>query len=219
MKNILLVCSTKLEIEPFLNLINNKKVSDNKYIINKNKITILISGIGITAITYSLTKQILINSYDLIINIGISGAFDKNIKIGEVLNINKDRFGDLGIENKNGFDTLFESGFINNNDFPFTNGELLNDFSEPLRLKKATAITVNKTSGTESSIKILVSKFHAQTESMEGAAFFYVCMMEKTRCLQIRAISNYVEEKNKSLWNIPLSVKNLATELKIFLEY
>ena len=48
---------------------------------------------------------------------------------------------------------------------------------------------------------------------MEGAAFFYVCLQEKIPFLQIRSISNYVEKRNKSNWNIPLAIDNLNVVL------
>jgi len=48
---------------------------------------------------------------------------------------------------------------------------------------------------------------------MEGAAFFYVCLQEKAPFIQIRSISNYVGEQDKSKWEISLAVKNLNNVL------
>jgi len=45
---------------------------------------------------------------------------------------------------------------------------------------------------------------------MEGAAFLYACLLEGISCLQIRAISNKVERRNKDNWDIKLAVKNLT---------
>jgi futalosine hydrolase len=44
---------------------------------------------------------------------------------------------------------------------------------------------------------------------MEGAAFFYACEEANVDGLQVRAISNYVEKRNKENWNLALAVKNL----------
>jgi futalosine hydrolase len=46
---------------------------------------------------------------------------------------------------------------------------------------------------------------------MEGAAFFYACRKEGVPGLQIRAVSNYVEKRNRDAWQIGLAVKNLNT--------
>jgi len=46
---------------------------------------------------------------------------------------------------------------------------------------------------------------------MEGAAFFYACAMAGVPCMQIRAVSNYVEKRNRDAWQIGLAIKNLNT--------
>ena len=37
--------------------------------------------------------------------------------------------------------------------------------------------------------------------------------MENMNFLQLRSISNYVEERNKANWDIPLAIKNLNDKL------
>ena len=75
------------------------------------------------------------------------------------------------------------------------------------------SITVNKAHGSEERIAKTVDRFKPQVESMEGAAFFYACKIAKIPCLQIRAISNYVERRNKASWDISLAVQSLNTEI------
>jgi futalosine hydrolase len=50
-------------------------------------------------------------------------------------------------------------------------------------------------------------------ESMEGAAFMFACEIEDIPYVQIRAISNYVEKRNKEGWNIPLAIENLNRKI------
>jgi futalosine hydrolase len=45
---------------------------------------------------------------------------------------------------------------------------------------------------------------------MEGATFFYICCREKIPFLALRAISNKVEPRNKSNWDIMLALNNLS---------
>ena len=47
---------------------------------------------------------------------------------------------------------------------------------------------------------------------MEGAAVMMVCEKFKIKSIQIRAISNLVERRNKEKWNIPLAIKRLNEE-------
>ena len=44
---------------------------------------------------------------------------------------------------------------------------------------------------------------------MEGAAFFASCKRAGGDFIQIRAISNYVEKRDKSKWQMPLAIQNL----------
>ena len=97
--------------------------------------------------------------------------------------------------------------------------ELVNDYATDFlsSYKKVRSITVNKTSGKEESIQKIIQRYLPDTESMEGAAFFYTCQMQKQPCVQIRTISNYVEPRDKNKWNIPLAIKNLGVSLSFFI--
>ena len=53
---------------------------------------------------------------------------------------------------------------------------------------------------------------------MEGAAVFYACKMNNVPCLQVRAISNYVEPRNKENWQINLAINNLNNWIINFIE-
>jgi futalosine hydrolase len=53
---------------------------------------------------------------------------------------------------------------------------------------------------------------------MEGAAFHYVCLLEKAPFAQVRAISNYVETRDKSKWQIPTAIQSLNQWAISFLE-
>ena len=53
---------------------------------------------------------------------------------------------------------------------------------------------------------------HGQIENMEGAAFFYVSLMKRIPFLSIRAVSNYVESRDTSKWDIKLAVNRLRDE-------
>ena len=160
-----------------------------------------------------MTRRLSEKDYDVVINVGIAGSFNQKLNIGEVIYVQSDQIADLGIEDKNDFHTLFEKGFINKDQFPFQNAKLENPYVFNFKLKKVSAITVNTTHGCTKSIDIFKNKFDADIETMEGAAFFYVCLQERVTFIQIRSISNYVEERNSANWNIPLAIKNLNQEL------
>ena len=213
---ILIVSATEKEILPLKNKLKIKSsvVCVMKYSVIKDfNVDFLITGIGSTLTTYALTKKLSDKKYDFVINAGIAGSFTSELLIGDVINVQTDEFADLGIEDKNDFFTLFEKGFIEKNQIPFTESKLINPTNLNVNLKQVSGITVNTTHGNKNSIELFKNKFNAAIETMEGAAFFYVCLNENVNFLQIRAISNYVEERNNANWDIPLAIQNLNEKL------
>jgi futalosine hydrolase len=53
---------------------------------------------------------------------------------------------------------------------------------------------------------------------MEGAAFMFACDQERIPYLQVRAVSNLVEKRNRDRWNIPLAIENLNKKIIEFLD-
>lgn len=204
--NVLVVAATEFEIKNFLR--------------EKNDIDILITGVGIPATIYNLTNKLFQKKYDFVVQAGIGGTFNDAYKLGDVVMIETDTFGDIGIDEKQSFKTLFDLGFANENDFPFANGWLFNqhEYLNRSPLIKAKAVTVNKIIDDEILIERMRTKFMADVESMEGAAFHYVCLQQKINFLQLRSISNTVGERNKEKWKIKEAITNLNVELKKLVE-
>ncbi len=82
--NLLIVAATEFEIEPFIQ--------------HKKKADILITGVGIPATVYHLTRKSIAEKYELVIQAGIAGAFSDKFNLGEVVAIKEDTFADIGIE-------------------------------------------------------------------------------------------------------------------------
>jgi futalosine hydrolase len=64
-------------------------------------------------------------------------------------------------------------------------------------------------------IKQLVDHFKPDIESMEGAAFHYVCLSLGVPFLQIRSISNRVGERDKRKWEMKTAIANLNRALEL----
>ncbi|OQY03499.1 MAG: futalosine hydrolase [Bacteroidetes bacterium 4572_117] len=216
---ILLISATTFEIKKIIDDLHFDVINDSFYSkkIGDNSVDILISGIGIAFTVYSLTKALNRKKYDFVLNVGIVGAFADWLKIGDVVQVTSEEFGDLGIRSKNSFSSLFDTGFIKPNEFPFTDGKLINKNNAVLLLfdtESVVGLTVNSVNGNKNEIEEIKRKFKADIESMEGAAVFYVCLMENVAFVQIRSVSNYVEERNKANWDIPLAIDNLTKYCK-----
>lgn len=206
---LLIVAATEAEIAPFLKLSSG----------NNAGIEALVTGVGAPATVYQLTRTLLQKKYDLVINAGIAGTFNTALPVGAVVQVVSDCFADLGAEDGDDFLDVFRLGLAEAESAPYRNGRLQNDFRVS-ELPVADGITVNTVHGNQAHIERTRALFPAAVESMEGAGFFFVCMNQGQRCLQVRAISNYVEKRNRENWDIPLAVKNLNAALaQIISEY
>lgn len=189
--NILLVAATKAEIYPLLTHFGEEKPFD-----------VLITGVGMVATAFASGQQFAQKKYDLAINLGIAGSFDRTLNLGEVVEIEQDTLSEFGAENGNEFLPIEVLGFGESKFQPIDPMLLLS-------LKKVRAITVNTVHGKETSIRKITERLNPQLESMEGAAFFYACKNSMVPSLQIRSVSNYVEKRNRENWKIGLAVKHL----------
>lgn len=209
---ILIVSATWLEVKLLadeLELIEETTHLLKKYRLNEIETDILITGIGTTFTAFHLTNALRDIKYNLVVNVGIAGSLTDELSIGEVVTVVSDEFADLGIEMENEFLTLFDSGFMDVNEFPFENGILKASENGLFDLKKVRGITTNISHGRAASIAEIKSKFSAQVESMEGAVVLYVCNWFGVPCFQIRSISNFVEPRDSAKWNIPLALEKL----------
>jgi len=129
----------------------------------------------------------------------------------------EDRFADLGFEERESFVTLGEKEMLHEDEFPFADEILryLGNFEIKLlnNIPRVKAVTLNTFHYRSENIRKIKEKFQCDVESMEGAAFFYVCLMEKIPFLQIRAVTYYVELRKVENWNMPLSINNLNTTI------
>jgi futalosine hydrolase len=216
--NILIVSATQFEVKPLLDFLEIEKavIGVNKGLneINNNTITVLITGIGMVNTAFMMGKFNKI-SYDLVINAGVCGAFDKNLELGELVNVTEDILSELGAENGETFLTYDQLNLPG--EYRFTVNKKESYFMIDL-LKKVKGITVNTIHGNETSISKVIELYNPTIESMEGAAFFAACENNISNFLQIRAISNYVEKRDKANWQMPLAIQNLNDFLITFLK-
>ena len=207
-KNILVVAATAKEIDPFIELVRTVHLNNN--------IDILISGIGLTASTYHLAKQLALKKYDLVIQAGVGGCFDLQIPLGAVVAVKQDVIADQSVIELQRLKTLFDLKLVPQDQYPYKKGWLINpnkDVLKKIKLKIVKGISVNQISTSKQMIKFYRNVFDPVTESMEGAALHYVCLMENVPFVQIRSISNYIGERNKKKWDMMDSIANLNDRL------
>lgn len=222
---LLVVSATELESKTISEWCKPMK-SNSKwvqtYFHGKIIIDVLVTGAGMVPTTFALGRLLLLYTYDLAINIGLAGSFKKEYLLGSVVNVVEDRFSELGAEDGNKFIPIDKMNLPGYDQFPFIEGNLhpaepddLNMINELVAVK---GITVNTVHGNVDSIRNVVEQYNPDVETMEGAAFFYCCMRSDLPCIQIRAISNIVEKRNKENWQIEPALDNLSSTMSKFIK-
>jgi futalosine hydrolase len=182
----------------------------------RHKMSQLVTGIGTAATTYNLTATVVNNKPDLVIQAGIGGTYDPAFPPGELVVVDSEIFADLGATENGSLRDLFDLQLVDPDEAPFISGRLVNNSVFPGEfpaLKKVPGATVNAISSTPQKAEEIYRKYKVVVESMEGAALHYVCLRQFIPFLQIRAISNFAGERDKSKWKMKESIRLLNAKL------
>lgn len=214
MKKILIVVASQVEILPQYRQTGNDFYSLQQYGIHAD---ILISGPGAVPTVFALSRAA--DAYDIIINGGIAGSFTEQLPLGNVVLIDSDSFADYGVDDNGTF------RHIDNILPPLQKALPLRELVNPYTIKPnpklfgVRGITVSTVSGSNERIAMIKRLWDAQVETMESAAVFYVCLKLGKPFFCLRAVSNYVEPRNRQNWKIDLAVQNLWNELALLVSY
>jgi futalosine hydrolase len=187
---------------------------------SKVKISFHATGIGMLASGVKLTQLITAHQPDLIIQMGIAGGYIKTEPLGKIWVVTSEAIADLGVREKGIFTDLFDSQLIKENEAPFKKRKLINQgvkLFNVLKTDTAAAVTINEITTSPKRIKEIIEAHNPDLESMEGAALHYVGSLTKTPFIQIRAISNYVGERNKAKWKLKESIEQLEAYVLTYL--
>lgn len=198
----LLTAATDLEMQPFAEAGGN----------TKNTLQ-LVTGLGPVETTLSLSCLLheQLNRIDAVLNFGVAGAYPDNgtdLQAGllDICLAEQEILGDLGICLQDGFerfisaDLRVEDSFILDPSLLAVAGRALN--SAGIIYKSGTFITVNCASGTRKRGQLLAREFQGLCENMEGAAVARVCSHFALPCIEVRCISNIVEDRDTRKWQL-----------------
>lgn len=174
------------------------------------------SGVGMLATAVSVTRMVLEDKPDLIIQAGIAGCFDESVSLGKLLVVQEENLADMGVEEDGRWRDIFDLKLEKSSYHPFERRKLPNPWLKKfnlLKLPEVAAVTVNEISTNKERILQIRKKYEPVTESMEGAAFHYVCREAGIPFIQLRAVSNYIGERDKSNWKIKEAIDNLNQAL------
>jgi len=184
------------------------------------KLLYITSGIGKVNAAHAAT--LMINRYNpsLIINFGLGGAYPSSgLDVGGVAIATKEIYTDVGVWLEKGLQTLETIGIPlvqagrrrYYSAFPLEGRltkrligrRLLNKWEQHsgVSIRKGPFATVSACTGTNKRAEELEKRFGVICENMEGAAVAQICALYNVPLIEIRGISNLVEERNRSSWD------------------
>jgi futalosine hydrolase len=214
---VLLVAATEAEIRPTLDALNTQlEGSESIY-----SVGVCITGVGMLAATYELTKALNQAAWDFVLGAGIAGAFSKSLELCDCVIVESEQVAEFGAEDDEIFLDAFSIGLVKANRSPYTHRLMVNPLEVlpfPIsHLPRVSGLTVTTASGHEPTIAKRMAHYSAAVESMEGAALHYVCIKEQIPFLQLRVISNYVTRRDRGAWRIPDAITCLNRQLATWL--
>lgn len=175
------------------------------------------SGIGLSNAARAAAVMAETFKPSMVIHFGIGGAYHgSGLKVGDIAVASEEVYADLGVIGPEGFIDLKQMGFA-----VLTSGrkKYYNSIPTDRGLTKAASmpgavkgrfLTVNAASGTLKRASELIALFGpAICENMEGAAVAHICASYGLPMVELRGISNMVEDRDMKKWDIGLAADNV----------
>lgn len=226
MHPILVVAAVRQEIADLTSAMNGIRINDpfstESYhggIDGKTVVTAAV-GIGKANAAAGTCALILRHAPRIVIITGCAGAYPKSgLSTGHLALASSEIFGDEGVATKEGWKGMEEIGipllerkgtrYFNEIPLSFSHAEQALQLASALDLplKRGRFVTVSTSSGTTTRGEELFRLYGGLCENMEGAAAALVTMQSGIDCLEVRGISNLVEDRDLSRWDIPSAVE------------
>ncbi|MDD3294445.1 MAG: futalosine hydrolase [Geobacteraceae bacterium] len=197
---------------------------------NDHRLIFASTGIGAANCAAAASLLLHIFSPRFLIMTGCAGAYPgSGLRIGDLAVATREIFADIGVLRADGIHgmkhmglpLLERNGVPSFNDFPLStallNLALKSAAARGTTLRAGSFLTVSACSGTLVRGEELRTRFGAICENMEGAAAALVSARFGVDLLEVRGISNHVEDRDVPGWDIPLAVKASTGFLESFI--
>lgn len=226
MKPIIIIAAVPKEVElleKVLEYSGRVKSGGYEYVegtIGNLRVVVCAGGVG--KVNAAAATAVMIDRYQpqLVINVGCAGAYaGSGLAVGNLVVASEEVLADEGVQVAAGWKDLRymslpsveQGGMSCYNLLPLSRhasekAMQLADYYGVFLMRGRSA-TVSTCSGTRQQGDELSLRWSALIENMEGAAVAQVCLRCGVDCLEIRGISNLVEERDLKKWDIPKAVE------------
>lgn len=211
---ILLVAATEMEALP----LSGKK--------NGQPHDLLIAGVGPLETSVQLTRRLSqagAGNISLVLNFGVAGAYaGSGAGLLDICLAETEVLGDFGIcyeDSVEPFEGKLAARAAFSLESPYlAQAEEILD-KQDCSYRKGVFVTVNGVTATARRGEMLRVAHNGLCENMEGAAVARVCDEFAIPCLEMRCVSNMVEERNLALWQLPAAVQKCGQVVSLFLDH
>jgi futalosine hydrolase len=172
-------------------------------------VEVLACGIGPVEAASATARALAMDRFDAVVNAGIGGAFRGRGAIGEATIVRDERLADFGLEGGAPL-TLPDGARLV--DEVASSPELLARCAElPHRVGRG--LTVATVTTTRATAERLQRTYDADVESMEGFAVLRAAALAKVPAIEVRGISNYVDDRAQSEWDFAAGSRAVCAAL------
>jgi futalosine hydrolase len=179
-------------------------------------VDVLIGGLGAVNTAHALTRRLTAHPHPaLVIQTGIAGGYvPAAVPVGSVVLATEEIYGDVGVITPAGWLPADAIGIplvdardgqpARFNQFPCDPGLVARAaaIAGPSIARTGRFLTLAQVTGVAATGDELHRRFDALCESMEGAAAAHVCAIYGIPFLEVRGISNLVEDRNRESWRV-----------------
>lgn len=192
--------------------------------INGRPVALLETGIGAVNTAQALTAALQAFQPAPVLQIGVGGAYlPSGLNVGDLALATEETDGESGVLVPGGWQPLQAIGIpLLRKDRDYFNcfpldatrveraAETLRNASwddAPPAIRTGPFVTVQQCTGRAERGNELAARFSGICETMEGAAAAHLCTLYGVPFLELRGISNRVEDRNRDAWNLPLAAR------------
>jgi futalosine hydrolase len=210
---LLVAVATEQEIEPL-----------QQSCANQPGLKLMVTGAGPVVAAANLGSYLAAHGAMVngVLNVGVAGAYiDSGVELLDICLARQEVVGDFGICMQDRI-LDFDPGIIPPNRTIALENVLSAKIAGILRnnsisYKVANFVSVSCCSGTRKRGDFLRKKFAAGCENMEGAGVAMVCNNFNIPCVELRCVSNTVEDRNMDTWLLDEAIGKISRVTEILL--
>lgn len=186
--------------------------------IGEHSVALVVTGMGGVNTAHGLTALLEARRPDLVLQLGVGGAYPGGgLGIGDLAVATEEIYGDVGVRTADGWQPAdligiplvevagveFYNRFELDAELAGRARQLLTVGAEG-SVAAGPFVTVQECTGTQALAEERGRLFPgALCENMEGAAAAHICRLYGVPLLEVRGISNLVEERRRQSWDLP----------------